>query len=154
MSLDSALLSRQGPGHKLLGATLTQPRSHRALGLQRPRNHTHQLLLLSKNKTRKSFSSDLVCMCSPIFNTSRGGAGMVTPLWWPGTRGILGSMICQGHAPVTQSTCKLRATYPTSSQLPETQPPYAFGHTGTQVQSMHGAPPQHRPPSSRLTSAG
>lgn len=35
-------------------------------------------------------------MCSPILSTSSGGAGMVTPLWWPGTRGILGSMICRG----------------------------------------------------------
>ena len=62
------------------------------------RGRAHQLLLLSKKSTRKSFSSALVCMCSPIFSTSSGGAGMVTPLWWPGTRGILGSMICTGRA--------------------------------------------------------
>lgn len=55
---------------------------------------TYQLLLLSKNSTKNSFSSDLVCICSPIFSTSRGGTGIVTPLWWPATRGILGSIIC------------------------------------------------------------
>ena len=111
-------------GNKLLGDPLPQhgsgsPRTNRTqlCLLQSSRHHTHQLLLLSKNRTRNSFSSDLVCMCSPIFSTSRGGAGMVTPLWWPGTRGILGSIICQGHAPMTpQSTLKLRATFLTSSQ--------------------------------------
>lgn len=63
---------------------------------------THQLLLLSKKRTRKSRSPALVCMCSPTLSTSSGGAGIVTPLWWPGTRGIFGSMICRG------STCGSR----------------------------------------------
>lgn len=58
---------------------------------------THQLLLLSKKRTRNSRSPALVCMCSPTLSTSSGGAGIVTPLWWPGTRGIFGSIICRGR---------------------------------------------------------
>ena len=73
--------------------TASEPARH-------PGTRTHQLLLLSKKRTRNSLSSALVCMCSPTFSTSSGGAGMVTPLWWPGTRGILGSMICQGRTRV------------------------------------------------------
>lgn len=55
--------------------------------------HTHQVLLLSKKRTRKSFSPASVCLCSPSFRTSMGGTGMGTPLCSKPSRGILGSII-------------------------------------------------------------
>lgn len=54
---------------------------------------SYQLRLLSKKRTRKSFSSDLYCISSPTLSTSRGGVGMNTPLRWKPARGICGSMI-------------------------------------------------------------
>lgn len=85
-----------GPTHGPRGPRM--PHAHGASPV--PGLRTHQLLLLSKKRTRNSLSSALVCMCSPTLSTSSGGAGMVTPLWWPGTRGILGSMICRGRTHV------------------------------------------------------
>lgn len=74
-------------------------------------------------------------MCSPIFSTSRGGAGMVTPLWWPGTRGILGSMICrQGQV---QSLRAFSNSGPNALQ--------AHSHSHTCLQSHDNNNPwQHR----------
>lgn len=54
---------------------------------------THQVRLLSKKRTRKSFSPASACFCSPSFSTSSGGTGMGTPLCRRPSRGILGSMI-------------------------------------------------------------
>lgn len=54
---------------------------------------TNQVRLLSKKRTRKSFSPASACFCSPSFSTSSGGTGMGTPLCRRPSRGILGSMI-------------------------------------------------------------
>lgn len=95
----------EGDGPPVASARMPSAHAHHARPTasepaRHPGTRTHQLLLLSKKRTRNSLSSALVCMCSPTFSTSSGGAGMVTPLWWPGTRGILGSMICQGRTRV------------------------------------------------------
>lgn len=54
---------------------------------------SYQLRLLSKNRTRNSFSSFLYCIRSPTLRTSRGGMGIDTPLCWHPTRGMWGSTI-------------------------------------------------------------
>lgn len=53
----------------------------------------HQVRLLSKKRTRKSFSPASSCLCSPRCSTSSGGTGMGTPLCRRPSWGMSGSMI-------------------------------------------------------------
>lgn len=54
----------------------------------------YQVLFVSKNSTRKSFSSVSSCLRLPRSKTSVGGTGMGMPLWRIPSRGMLGSTIC------------------------------------------------------------
>lgn len=54
----------------------------------------YQVLFVSKNRTRKSFSSVSSCLRVPRSKTSVGGTGMGMPLWRIPSRGMLGSTTC------------------------------------------------------------
>lgn len=72
---------------------------------------------------------------------------MVTPLWWPGTRGILGSIICQGHAPVTQEYSQTQSHMPyklTAIHTPASRAMtiiHLWQHRNCKVQSIHWTHP-------------